>query len=53
MECSVKALSMGGAYQFTHVVRNISDRKAIEKATLAAKEIADAANQAKSVFWLI
>jgi PAS domain S-box-containing protein len=50
MECSIKGVSMGGAYQFTHVVRDITHRKAEEKAILAAKESADAANQAKSDF---
>ncbi len=50
IECSVKAFSMDGSYHFTHVVRDISHRKAEEKAILAAKESADVANQAKSDF---
>ena len=50
IECSVMAFSMAGSYHFTHVVRDISHRKAEEKAILAAKESADVANQAKSDF---
>ena len=50
MEYSVKAFFMDGGYHFTHVVRDISHRKAEEKAIRAAKESADMANQAKSEF---
>jgi len=50
MEYSVKAFFLDGGYHFTHVVRDISHRKAEEKAIRAAKESADMANQAKSEF---
>lgn len=50
MELTVSEMDINGARMFTGIVRDITDRKKIERKLLAAKQAAEEANRAKSSF---